>query len=163
MKNYILLGIIILFHNGIYAQLYDGTIEGAMPGKLKDVVAHFEKKGYRKLRCPECSTNILFMEGQIKKRGNVQDTVTIYMVKDDLDSTNIKSVSLYYQNNYDNLSEQFKSHKKIFYNSFGRPSQEEMTKSKWIFLNYTYTIGYVGDHVYHEVDLNKSFKDYDRE
>ncbi|MFN9711269.1 MAG: hypothetical protein ACK55K_07680 [Bacteroidota bacterium] len=163
MRYYILLVVIILFHNCIYAQLYDGTIDGAMPGKLKDVVAHFEKKGYRKLRCPECSTSILFMEGQINKRENLQDTVTIYMVKDNLDSTNIKSVSLYYQNEYDTLINQFKTHKKIFFNSFGRPSQEEKTQSRWIFLNYTYTIGYEGYNLYHKVEVNKSFRDEERE
>ena len=157
MRNLYLLLFLLQLNNHTNAQLFDGTILGAMPGKQNDLIKYFEEKGYQTVRCSDCSSEILFMlkaHDKHKDDSNINEYL-IYMLRDE-DTSIIKSISLYLPRTTDSLLTEFNYYRQSFINSFGLPSQTFESMSKWIFLNHTYTIGYEGEKVYHKVERNKS-------
>lgn len=130
-----------------------------MPGYQKELISYFEKKGFRIEPCNSCSKEVLLMKGVIGgSYNNFEYMIRIQKVKDN--PTSIQSITLLYPKNPDSLISQMKHYQKCFYNSFGMPSQEDSSFSKWIFLKYIYTIGYEGTRIYHKLEMNK-FSNHD--
>jgi hypothetical protein len=157
MKNLSFLFILMLYYTSVGAQLFDGTIFGAMPGKQKDLVEYFEKKGYRTIHSGRISNDTVILEGVINGSGNNYNNIDhlILIRRDSNDPNYIQSISLYYPKNTDSVISQMKHYQKAFMNSFGLPSHELPHLYRWIFLNYIYTVGNEDGRVYHRVEINQ--------
>ena len=154
MKRLLLAVVLMVVSTAAFCQMFDGTIDGAIPGTMNDVSSHFIKKGYKFVNCPQCSDNIVFMEGKLalnQPKGEKVD-VLIYIQKDD--DGFVYAISLYYPKE-EQLALQYKIHRDVFANSFGRPSKSYVTKSKWEFGTYVYTIGVEEQLVYHTLKINR--------
>jgi hypothetical protein len=151
MKRLFIAVVLMVVSTAAFCQMFDGTIDGAIPGTMEDVSGHFIKKGYKIVNCPECPNSIAFMEGKLDQKGKKVD-VLIYMEKDEDDF--VYSVSLYYPKE-ENLNLQYNVHKKVFTNSFGRPVNTYAKRSEWVFPTYTYIIGMESKSVYHTLKINK--------
>ena len=157
MKHLTFLFIITFCNTTVNAQLFDGTIFGAMPGKQKDLIEYYEKKGYRTIHTGHNSNDTVILEGVINGSGNSYNNIDhlILIERDSNDSNYIQSISLYYPKNNDSLESQMKHYQKAFMNSFGLPSHELPELYRWIFLNYIYTVGNEDGRVYHRVEINQ--------
>jgi hypothetical protein len=152
MKRLLLAVVLMVVSTAAFCQMFDGTIDGAIPGTMGDVGTHFVKKGYKFVNCPECPPEIVFMEGKLVQPKGEKVNVLIYMEKDEDDY--VYSISLYYPKE-EQLYFQYDVHRKVFMNSFGKPTKSYVTKSKWEFPMYTYTIGMESKSVYHTLKVSK--------
>jgi hypothetical protein len=125
MKNLLFFLISILFSIDSNAQLFDGTIFGALPGRQKDLIEYYEKKGFRTAHANGNSKETVIMEGVINGTGTSYNNMDylIRIQKDSTDPDYVKSISLIYPKNADSLVSQMKHYQKAFINSFGLPSQ----------------------------------------
>jgi hypothetical protein len=157
MKRLTFLFIITYCYTTATAQLFDGTIFGAMPGRQKDLVAYFEKKGYRIIHDANTPNDTVIMEGIINGSGNSYNNVDniIRIHRDSSDANYIQSITFLYSKNTDSVISQMKYYQKVFINSFGLPSHELPNLYRWIFLNYIYTIGNEEGRVYHKLEINQ--------
>lgn len=154
MKKLFIAVVLTIVSATAFCQMFDGTIDGAIPGTINDVSAHFIKKGYKFINCPECSNNVVFMEGKLvlnQPKGRKAD-VLIYMEKDEANFVDF--ISLYYPSE-PKVKWQYDIHKRVFMNSFGKPTHEYSDRCEWTFLMYTYVISIVGNRIYHTLKINK--------
>jgi hypothetical protein len=153
MKRLYFAVVLMVVSTAAFCQMFDGTIDGAIPGTMEDVSAHFIKKGYKFINCPTCTPDVVFMEGGLvlNHPKNKKADVLVYMEKKD---NFVNSISLYYPSEH-KFQWQYDIHKRIFINSFGNPTIENKTQCKWVFLMYTYTIGAENNRIYHKLEINK--------
>jgi hypothetical protein len=143
--------VLMVVSTAAFSQLFDGTIDGAVPGKTSDVSAHFIKKGYKSINCTGCDTNLLFFDGKLSYYSR-KTNVIICMVKENSEFTSFIGATF---PNSNRVLLQYAEHRKMFIRSFGKPTDELPKSSKWVFATYTYTIGWEGNHIYHEIKLKK--------
>ena len=157
MKNLLFFLISTLFLSASNAQLFDGTIFGALPGRQIDLIEYYEKKGFRTVHAAGNSKETVIMEGVINGTGTSYNNMDylIRIQKDSTDPDYVKSISLFYPKNADSVISQMKHYQKAFINSFGLPSQELTDFYRWIFLHYIYTIGHEDQRVYHRLEINE--------
>ena len=161
MKNLLFFLISTLNFSASNAQLFDGTIFGALPGRQKDLIEYYEKKGFRTVHAAGNSNETVVMEGVINGTGTSYNNMDylIRIQKDSTDPDYVKSISLFYPKNADSVISQMKHYQKAFINSFGLPSQELTDFYRWIFLHYIYTIGHEDQRVYHRLEINEKSSD----
>ncbi|MFN5334919.1 MAG: hypothetical protein ACK5BV_07010 [Bacteroidota bacterium] len=161
MKRLTIIFIIIFYCAATKAQLFDGTIFGALPGRQKDLIEYYEKKGFRAVNALGNSNETVVMEGVINGTGTSYNNMDylIRIQKDSTDPDYVKSISLFYPKNADSVISQMKHYQKAFINSFGLPSQELTDFYRWIFLHYIYTIGHEDQRVYHRLEINEKSTD----
>lgn len=143
--------VLMIVSTAAFSQLFDGTIDGAIPGKTKDVSAHFIKKGYKFVNCIGCDTSLVFLDGKLSYYSKKTDVI-VCMTKESNDF--VSSISITFPNN-DKVVLQYASHRKMFATLYGKPTLEHSKKSEWVFSMYTYIIGWEGYNIYHELKLNK--------
>lgn len=155
MKKLILLMSLMVITFSSYSQLFDGTIDGSIPGPEDLVVEHFIKKGYTIQEHPDCPPDIKFLLGNVEFKKK-KELVLIYLLKEQ-DTDFVRYITLYFPKE-EKLKDAFEEHKKMFTKKFGKPTKQYVTKSKWVMGIYTYTIGVEEESVYHKIELNYSLR-----
>ena len=154
MKKVCILTAIIILHLNTFAQLFDATIDGAIPGTEKEVVAHFQKKGYTIYTDTKYSNQFVFMIGWLKpdEHESKKYSSMVQLTKED-SSDFVQSIAVYFapSNNIE-----FEDHKKRFIEKFGAPASSYKNKAVWQLHFYKYTIGEDEMGVYHELKVNKT-------
>lgn len=153
MKKILIIITAILLLNTSYGQLFDATIDGAIPGIDKEVVAHYQKKGYSVSKDVSHSDYLIFMTGNIKlfDTDKVKQPVLIQLTKED-SSDFVKSIEIQFNSE---TEKDIELHKKIFTDNFGKPSSVYNKRTVWQLHYYKYTIGINEHGVYHELKVNK--------
>ncbi|MFN9711268.1 MAG: hypothetical protein ACK55K_07675 [Bacteroidota bacterium] len=154
MKKLLIIIASFLLLDTSYAQLFDATIDGAIPGIDKDVVAHYQKKGYSVAKYVAHSDDLIFMTGNIKlfDTDKQKRPVLIQLKKEDA-SNFVKSIEIQFMSDSE---KDFELHKKIFSERFGKPSSVYNKRAVWQLHYYKYTIGFNEDGIYHELKVNKA-------
>ena len=152
-KTFVLIPIIIL-HLNTFAQLFDGTIGGAIPGTEKEVVAHFQKKGYSIYTDTKYPNQFVFMIGWLKpdEQGSKSYSSMVHLTKED-SSDFVQSIAVYFT---PSNKIEFEDHKKRFIEQFGQPASNYSKRAVWQLHFYKYTIGEDEMGVYHELKVNKT-------
>jgi hypothetical protein len=155
MNKYIMIftAIVILHLNG-FSQMFDATIDGGLPGTEKDVVSHFEKKGYFVVKDVAYPKYLVFMIGTLKsdEQDGKRHSVLLHLTKEE-DTDFVKSIAVYFT---PDSKSAFEQHKKRFAEKCGEPTTVYNKRSVWLLNDYKYTIGVDENGVYHEVKLNKT-------
>jgi hypothetical protein len=154
MKTTLIITAAIILHLNTFAQLFDGTLDGARPGRATDVVAHYEKKGYNVVKDVKYPPDQIFLLGFIKPdpSDDKRCSVLLHLSKDE------KTDSIYYlsANFLPQLAMDFDDHIKKFTKKFGTPKISENKKSAWQLGEYSYVIKVDGEGVLmHELRLEK--------
>jgi hypothetical protein len=148
-KSIIALSAIIIFHLNSFSQLFDATIDGAIPGAEKEILAHFEKKGYAVVKDISYPKELVFMMGILKPDGieGKKYPVLLHMTKGQ-SSDQIQSIVVYFPLD---TRKEFDQHVKRFQEKFGASAISNHEKAEWHLANYNYVIGVEDRSVYHEV------------
>ena len=153
MKKLLSISAIIILHLNSFSQFFDASIDGALPGSEKDIVAHFEKKGYNVVKDVAYPKELVFMMGMLRLDGGQGKNypVLLHLTKEDA-SDFVKSIAVYFTPAF---VPEFEQHKQKFQDKFGLPVSNDSKKSVWQLRDYQYTIGLDNDGMFHEVKYNK--------
>ena len=154
MKKLLSISAIIILHLNSFSQFFDASIDGALPGSEKDIVAHFEKKGYNVVKDVTYPKKLVFMMGMLRLDGGQGKNypVLIHLTKEDA-SDFVKSIAVYFAPEF--VSE-FDQHKQKIQDKFGLPISNDNKKAVWQIGDYKYIIGLDKDGMFHEVNYNKT-------
>jgi hypothetical protein len=154
MKKICILTAIIILHLNSFSQLFDATIDGAIPGTEKEVVAHFQKKGYSIYTDTKYPKEFVFMIGWLKpdEHDSKRYSSMVHLTKED-SSDFVQSIAVYFA---PSNKIEFEDHKRRFIEKFGAPASSYKNKAVWQLHFYKYTIGEDEMGVYHELKVNKT-------
>jgi hypothetical protein len=85
MKIAIFLVPIIVLHLNSFSQLFDATIGGAIPGTEKEVVDHFQKRGFSIVSDTKYPKKFIFMMGWINpdEKDSKRYSSLVHLTKED--------------------------------------------------------------------------------
>jgi hypothetical protein len=154
MKQLIIVLIaVIIFHLNGFSQLFDATIDGGTPRLGKELVAHYEKKGYNVVKDVAYPNELIFMMGMLRLDGGQGKNYPVLLHLTKGDSTDfVHSIAAYFTPDF---VAEFEQHKQKFQDKFGLPISNDNKKAVWQLRDYKYTIGLDNDGMFHEVKINK--------
>jgi hypothetical protein len=154
MKKACILITIIILHLNTFSQLFDATIDGAIPGTEKEVVDHFQKKGYTIYTDTKYSNEFVFLTGWLKpdERDSTSYSSMIHLTKEE-NTDFVQSIAIYFA---PSNKIEYEDHKRKFIEKFGAPASNYRKRAVWQLHFYKYTIGEDDMGVYHELKVNKT-------
>lgn len=151
-KLIILFSAIIILHINGFSQLFDATIDGALPSTENELVGYFEKKGYSVVKDISYPKEMVFMMGVLRTDSELGNKypVLLHLSKDE-NSNHVKSITVYFP---PDTHLEFQQHKNRFQEKYGTPILDNKNKAEWKLADHTYIIGVEDRSVYHEIREN---------